>query len=80
MYLESQSKNRGREILVLTLIEFFCPPPCCVATIDLMQTENKEVKKCENNTVPILNRTALGDGITLTCYYSSSDSKEKMTL
>jgi len=60
------------EKLALTLVEFFRPPPC-VATIDLTQTENKEVKKCEN-TVQILNGTALGDGITLTYY--SSDSEE----
>jgi len=60
------------EKLALTLIEFFHPPPC-VATIDLTQIENKEVKKCEN-TVQILNGTVLGDGITLTYY--SSDSEE----
>jgi len=72
MYLEAWRK-KDAEKLVLTLIEFFHPLPC-VATIDLMQIENKEVKKCEN-TVQILNRTVLGDGITLT-YYSSSDSKE----
>jgi len=72
--LKPGPKNEA-ERLAFTLIEFFCPPPCA-ATIDLtQQTENKEGKnKCEN-TVQILNGTALGDGITLT-YYSSSDSKE----
>ena len=69
--LKPRAKTEA-EKLALTLVEFFRPPPC-VATIDLTQTENKEVKKCEN-TVQILNRTALGDGITLTYY--SSDSEE----
>jgi len=64
------------EKLVLTLIEFFCPPSC-VATIDLMQTEDKEFKKCED-TVQILNGTALGDGITLTYYSSDSDKDDSV--
>ncbi len=60
------------EKLALTLIEFFRPDRA--ETIDLTQTQKEEVSENCENTVRILNGTALGDGITLT-YYSSSDSK-----
>jgi len=59
---------------VLTLIEFFYP--ACAEIIDLSQMENMEISKHCENMVQILNGTALGDGITLTYYLSSSDSKE----
>jgi len=73
MHLEAWTKNWCRK-LVLTQIEFFCP--VCAEIIDLSQTKNKEINKHCENTVQILNGTALGDGITLTYYLSSSDSKE----
>jgi len=63
------------EKLALTLIEFF--HPVCAEIVDLSQMENKETNKHCENTVQILNGTALGDGITLTYYSSSSDTEEE---
>jgi len=69
------------ERVALKLIEFF--QPCHDAVVDLLvhddderdtMTTTKHSSNCQN-TLQILNGTALGDGVTLT-YYSGSDSEE----
>ncbi len=72
--LKPKAKTEAEKVAI-KLIDFFEPPH---AAFDLSQEENnKQMNICQDTTVQILNGTAIGDGINLTYYSSSSSDSEE---